>query len=117
MPYYPTHKTASGTVTLAASEWRDGQSPKASLGIARLMVHDDVTNAVWKFTGKKRDAAATIGALYVGMREKVATWNGDYIEVASVPHDFWKGKGEPDEDGNYDEVEPDLAAYPDVVAW
>lgn len=112
-----THKTASGTVTLIGKEWRDGAMPKASAGVARLTVHDDVTNSVWKFTGKLRDAAEVVGGLYVGTRDKVAVLSGSHIEIEHPADDMMIGKGEPDEDGEYDEFEFNAAAHPDVVAY
>lgn len=118
--YNTIHRTASGTAQ-AIAEWRDGAAPKARAGIACLTVHDDVTNAVWRYTGDTRDAAETIGQLYVGTRNKVARLNGAHIEIETSDQ-FWNpplhiGKGEPDEDGDYSEFEFNAAAYPDIMAW
>lgn len=111
------HTTKSGAVTLVNKDWRDGGMPKAKSGVACLTVHDDVTNAVWKFTGKLRDAAEVVGDLYVGTRERVAVLTGSHIEISSAPSDLFIGKGEPDENGEFDEFEFNRAAHPDVVAW
>lgn len=111
------HKTKSGYVEIIGGEWRDGQMPRASPGVARLTVRHDQTNAVWKFTGTRRDAAETIGRLYVGTSERVARLNGSHVEIESVPDDFWRGKGAPNEDGEFDEFEPDTTRHPDVVAY
>lgn len=111
------HTTKTGTVTLLGREWRDGAMPGARPGVACLMVHDDVTNAIWKFTGKRRDAAETVGRLYVGSREKMAVLCGSHIEIESPAADLMIGKGEPNEDGEYDDFEFNAAAYPDVVAY
>lgn len=112
-----THKTASGTVTLVGREWSDGQTPQASLGIARLIVHDDVTNSVWKYTGKTRDAAEALGRLYVGFRDKVAVLSGQHITIEQPPGDLYRGVGEPDEDGNFDEFEFDAENNLDIIAY
>ena len=112
-----THKTASGTVTLVNKEWRDGGFPQATAGVACLTVHDDVTNAVWKFTGNRRDAAEVIGRIYVGTRSKMAVLSGTYIEIEQCADDLMIGKGEPNEDGEFDDFEFNAAAYPDVVAY
>jgi hypothetical protein len=111
-----THKTATGTVTLVDKEWRDGGFPQASAGVACITVHDDVTNAVWKFTGELRDAAEVVGRLYVGTREKMAVLSGTHIEIEQPADDLMIGKGEPNEDGEFDEFEFNAAAHPDVVA-
>ena len=111
-------KTKTGWAEMVGKEWRDGQFPQASGGVARLTVHDDVTNAVWKYTGKKRDAAEAIGALYVrDMGDDCARLYGDHIEIETRPEDLMIGKGEPDEDGNYDDYALNVEKYPDVVAY
>ena len=111
-----THKTVTGTVTLVNKEWRDGGFLQASAGVACITVHDDVTNAVWKFTGKLRDAAEVVGRLYVGTREKMAVLSGSHIEIEQLADDLMIGKGEPNEDGEFDEFEFNAAAHPGVVA-
>lgn len=115
------HKTKSGTVQLVGEEWLDGRMPKASAGVACLTVHDDVTNAVWKFTGKRRDAAQVIGHLYIHggrfPREKVAVLSEAHIEIEAPPSDLWIGKGAPNSDGEFDEFEFNVAAHPDIVAY
>lgn len=111
------HRTKSGWIELVGSEWRDGQMPQASAGVARITVHNDVTNSVWKFTGKLRDAAEVIGRLELFRNgDSVAVLTGYHIEVEPMPHGFFKGV-KPDEDGEPTEFEPDLEAFPDVVAW
>lgn len=111
------HTTKTGTVTLLGREWRDGAMPSAHAGVACLTVHDDVINAVWKFTGKLRDAAETVGQLYVGSREKMAVLSGSHIEIEQPTDDLMIGKGAPNEDGEYDDFEFNTTAYPDVVAY
>lgn len=101
-------------------EWRDGAFPKATGGVARLTVRDDQTNAVWKFTGKRADAVAAIASAYINKgfgRDKVACLYGSHIEIESQPESFWVGKGKPNEDGEFDDFEPNLTAFPDVVAY
>ena len=112
-----SHKTNSGTVTLINREWRDGSSPQATAGVACITVHDDVTNAVWNFTGKLRDAAEVIGQIYVGSRAKMAVLSSTHIEIEQPADDLMIGKGEPNKDGEFDEFEFNASAYPDVVAY
>lgn len=110
------HKTKTGHVELVGS-WRDGQLPVPTRGVACLTVSHDQTNAVWTFTGKRRDAAETIARLCIVYQERIATLYGSHIEVESVPDGFWIGKGEPDDNGEFDEFEPDTVRYPDALAW
>lgn len=114
-----TLKTATGYATLIG-EWRDGHSPTASMGVARLKVKDDVTNSIWKYTGKRRDAATAIGdALINGHRSRneVARLNGDYLDIETPPEELFIGKGTPNEDGEFDEFEFNAAKHPDIVAY
>lgn len=114
-------QTKSGTAELVGGEWRDGAIPKARPGVATITVHDDVTNAVWRYTGKLRDAAEAIGEAYVNggqrSRDKVARLSGSHIEIESPPDDLMIGKGDPNEDGEFDEFEFNAAAHPDIVAY
>lgn len=112
-----SHKTASGSVELIGKEWRDGQSPQRHSGVACITVHDDVTNAVWAYTGKLRDAAEVVGALYVGTRDKMAVLSGLHIEIEQPADDLMIGKGGPNEDGEFDEFQFNAAVHPDVVAY
>ena len=100
-------------------EWRDGAFPAATGGVARLTVRDDQTNAVWRFSGRRADAVAAIASSYLkGFgRDTVACLYGSHIEIESQPEGFWIGRGEPNEDGDFDELEPNLTAFPNVVAY
>jgi hypothetical protein len=73
-------KTKTGYVELIG-QWRDGETPRARGGIARLTVRDDVKNAVYKFTGKRHDALEALIARYVGSSESVAVIDHSHIEI------------------------------------
>lgn len=109
------HKTKSGTVTLVGKKWRDGAFPLAKATVACLTVHDDVENAVWRYTGKKRDAAETVGRLYVGTRERIARLSFSHIEIESSDQHFDPPLWIVTEPG--DDVTFNAAAHPDVVAY
>lgn len=111
------HITPTGTVTLIGGEWRDGAFPKARPGVACITVHDDATNAVWRYTGPRRAAAEFIGRLYVGTREAVAVFCDNHIEIETPPTDLWTGVGEPDDDGEFERFEFKAAAHPEIVAY
>jgi hypothetical protein len=80
-----------------------------------------VTNAVWGCADRLRDAAEKIGDLYVNggsrVRESVARMFGSHIEIESTPDDLMRGKGSPNEDGEFDEFEFDAARHPDIVGY
>ena len=101
-------------------EWRDGAMPKARACVARLTVRDDVTTAIWRYTGKRRDAAAAIGEAIINggrlSREAVARLSGDHLSIEAPPADLFIGKGKPNEDGEFDEFEFNATAHPDIVA-
>lgn len=63
------------------------------------------------------DAAGVIGGLCVGSRDKVAVLSGSHVEIEQPPEGLFGGKGEPNEDGEFDEFEFDAVANPDVVAY
>jgi hypothetical protein len=73
-------KTKTGYVELIG-QWRDGETPRARGGIARLTVRDDVKTAVYKFTGKRDDAFDALIARYVGSSESIAVVEHSHIEI------------------------------------
>jgi hypothetical protein len=113
-------KTATGYAE-CVGKWRSGGFPTASMGVARIKVQDDVTHSIWKYTGKRRDAAAAIGNAIINggsrFRNAVARLNGDYLDIETPPDDLSIGKGTPNEDGEFDEFEFNAAKHPDIVAY
>lgn len=73
-------KTKTGYVELIG-QWRDGETPRARGGIARVTVRDDVKNAAYRFTGKRDDAFAALIERYVGSSESVAVVEEAHIEI------------------------------------
>jgi hypothetical protein len=108
------HRTPSGFVELL-SVWGHGKGTPANAHRPATLITDDGDGHYqqWKYTGQLDDALVTLARL-----EKFITGNYDaHVAVRSgagyivqpAPVDFWIER-----DG---EFVPNLAAYPDVIAF
>lgn len=108
------HQTASGFVELVA-EWGHGKGSRPNTRQPATLTTDDGDGHYeqWKYTGKLEDALSTLASLEhaVARGEHVAIRNGNGYYVDRAPDDFWI------EDEDAGEFRPNLAAYPNVIAW
>ena len=108
------HKTQTGLVELL-STWGHGKGVGGNPWRPATLITDDGDGHYqqWKFTGKLFDALVTLAQLeprIQGHGGFVARVDGNGYVVEPAPDDFWV------EQENGDFV-PNLAAYPDVIAY
>lgn len=107
-----THRTASGFVTLI-SEWGHGKGLMPNTNRPATLITDDGDghSQQWSYTGRLQDALETLAnkerAILSG--DHVAIRSGAGYSVTTAPDDFWI-----EQDG---EMVPNLAAYPNVIAY
>lgn len=108
------HDTRSGHVQLigAWGKYKSGTqySPNTP---ATLIIEDSGQFTQWKFTGKRDDALVTLGHMYVNgsNADRVAYETASGLTIERAPSDFWI------ESDDGEEFLPNLAEYPDVIAW
>jgi hypothetical protein len=118
------HRTPTGSVELLSS-WGHGQGVPANTERPATLVTDDGDGHYqqWKFTGDLNDALVTLARL-----EKFITGNydphvavrcGAGYRIEPTPDDFWidERTGKPPSDDEFEQLVPNLAAYPGVIAY
>lgn len=104
------HETSTGHIEIV-DQWGHGKAPKRNWSSrpATLVVDDgDGHYTAWAFTGNRRDAAVT-AARFDLRAEKIAVLSGAGVTIENPPADFWiEAAGD---------LQPNLTAYPDVIAY
>jgi hypothetical protein len=107
------HRTPTGHVAFIA-KWGHGQgSPINPRRPATITTNDgDGHYAGWRYVGNQLDALTTLARrerrLSSGSGCVAVRYNNGYV-LESAPDDFWI-----EEDG---EFRPNIAAYPNIIAW
>lgn len=108
------HHTPTGFVELL-STWGHGKGAWANAHRPATLITDDGDGHYqqWKFTGDLNDALVTLARLEKFIRggDHVAIREGNGYYVERAPDDFWV------EDEERGEFVPNLAAYPNVIAY
>jgi hypothetical protein len=106
------HRTKSGWIELLG-KWGHGRAADRDYDNMPAVITDDDGDghySAWKVDGSMRDAALILGRFLTRNDGRyVATFSGSTVRAEPTPDDFWI------EDG--DDFKPNLAAYPEVVAW
>ena len=105
--------TKTGRVELVG-QWGHGHAARADYrsmpGMLIVDDGDDWTYA-YRFRGKRADAVDAVALMFGKMDGRsIVTQSGNRLAVEPAPDDFWI------EQPNGD-IEPNLASYPDVVAY
>jgi hypothetical protein len=108
------HRTPTGFVELL-NTWGHGRGTPGNARRPATLITDDGDGHYqqWKYTGKLIDALVTLARLEKFISGNydahVAIRSGAGYYVERAPDDFWIEQG--------DEFAPNLAAYPDVIAY
>jgi len=109
-----THKTADGYITLI-DQWGHGRAARGDWNFApATLISDDGDGhyTAWKVEGSLRAAAEVAGRFDLpSSGNHVMMFSGSSVWAVATPDAFWV------EDGQTGDVEPNLAAHPDVVAY
>lgn len=111
---HPSFISASprGGYVECVGQWGHGRAAAADFGrMPAILMADDGDGhyfAYRVFGMTMREAAEIIAPLFA-KGEMVVTFSGSSVVAERAPHDFWIEKS--------DEFRPNLAAYPDVIAW
>ena len=108
------HKTATGYVELICS-WGHGRGSMPNTRRPATLTTDDGDGHYqqWKYTGRLGDALFTLARLDVARQNSgnVAVREGAGYHIEPAPEDFWI------EDTDAGEWKPNLAAFPNVIAY